>query len=152
MDTGSEPGTPSRLDRVGDDGSTVAPKVGMRPPAHLPQWLGSSDVEVMRADALDRVAIVKAIVNAAPDAIVHMLTAIPDEDNPRRLLQQFGATTRLWTEGTQNLLEGAERPNVLRFVAQGLAYAYDRLNPAWLPSQIQCGVDRHGISYRYGKP
>ena len=89
----------------------------------------SEDVEFVVADALDREGVVRAIVDASPDAIVHMLTSIPEEINPRRLLRHFSLTNRLRTEGTRNLLEGAGRAGVHRFVAQGLAYAYEPSRP-----------------------
>ncbi|MEV1170420.1 NAD(P)-dependent oxidoreductase [Nonomuraea sp. NPDC049784] len=72
-------------------------------------------------DALDRDATVKAVRRVAPDAMVHLLTAIPQAINPRKIDQEFSVTNRLRTEGTRNLIEAA--PDA-RFIAQGLAYAY----------------------------
>ncbi|MDF2711747.1 MAG: NAD-dependent epimerase/dehydratase, partial [Nonomuraea muscovyensis] len=70
------------------------------------------------ADALDRDATVRAVRQAAPDAVVHLLTAIPKAIDPKRIDRQFALTNRLRTEGTRTLLEAA--PGA-RFVAQGLA-------------------------------
>ena len=79
----------------------------------------------MTVDALDFSAVSTAVRRAAPDAIVHLLTAIPAELNTRRMAQQFQLTNRLRTEGTRNLLEAAAANGVQRVVAEGLAYAYD---------------------------
>ena len=77
------------------------------------------------ADALDRAALHQAVREAAPDAVVNMLTAIPAELDPRHLARDFALTNRLRTEGTRNLYEAAHDAGATRIVAQGLAYAYD---------------------------
>ncbi|HEX5594565.1 MAG TPA: NAD(P)-dependent oxidoreductase [Micromonosporaceae bacterium] len=81
--------------------------------------------EVVVADALDRSAVARVVRDAAPDAVVHALTAIPAEINPKRLAQDFALTNRLRTEGTRNLLDAAAESGVKRVITQGLAYAYD---------------------------
>lgn len=75
-------------------------------------------------DLLDAAAVRTAVRRAAPDAVVHMATAIPARVDPRRLAKQFALTNRLRTEGTRNLVEAAREAGVGRFIAQGLAYAY----------------------------
>ncbi|MFF4730092.1 NAD-dependent epimerase/dehydratase family protein [Streptomyces mirabilis] len=77
------------------------------------------------ADALDRTALHRAVREAAPDAVVNMLTAIPAELDPRHLARDFALTNRLRTEGTRNLYEAARDAGATKIVAQGLAYAYD---------------------------
>jgi hypothetical protein len=54
-----------------------------------------------------------------------MLTAIPTQIDPKRMAHQFEHTNRLRTEGTRNLLAAATAVDARRFIAQGLAYAYD---------------------------
>ncbi|MER7460617.1 NAD(P)-dependent oxidoreductase [Micromonospora sp. NPDC126480] len=81
--------------------------------------------QVVVADALDRDAVRSAVRDAAPDALVNLLTAVPDQINPRRLARDFALTNQLRTEGTRNLMDAAERSGVKRVVAEGLAYAYD---------------------------
>ncbi len=78
-------------------------------------------VTVVAADALDREAVRRAVGDSAPDSVVNMLTAIPQELNPRRLARDFAVTNRLRTEGTRHLVEAAKGA---RIVSQGLAYAY----------------------------
>ncbi|HET6714759.1 MAG TPA: NAD(P)-dependent oxidoreductase [Actinomycetota bacterium] len=80
--------------------------------------LGAHPVVV---DALDEVAVKDAVAKAAPDVVVHELTAIPDAVDPRKLDQQFALTNRLRTEGTDHLLEAARSVGVRRFVAQSFA-------------------------------
>jgi nucleoside-diphosphate-sugar epimerase len=87
-----------------------------RAPARL------TDAEVVAADALDATAVAGAVQWAAPDVIVHMLTAIPDPVDPRHLARDMALTNRLRTQGTANLLAAAKG---VRVIAQGVAYAYD---------------------------
>ena len=87
-----------------------------RAPARL------AGAEVVAADALDATAVAGAVRWAAPDVIVHMLTAIPDPVDPRHLARDMALTNRLRTQGTANLLAAA---GGARVIAQGVAYAYD---------------------------
>jgi nucleoside-diphosphate-sugar epimerase len=87
-----------------------------RAPARL------TDAEVVVADALDATAVAGAVRWAAPDVIVHMLTAIPDPVDPRHLARDMALTNRLRTQGTANLLAAA---GGARVIAQGVADAYD---------------------------
>ncbi len=78
------------------------------------------------ADALDRAAVEAAVRQAAPDVIVHQLTAIGPIDT-RHFERSFAATNRLRTEGTDNLLAAARAVGVRRFVAQSNgAFTYAR--------------------------
>ena len=89
--------------------------------------LAAAGARVVVADALDRDGLRRAVRQAAPDAVVNMLTAIPAELDPRHLARDFAVTSRLRTEGTRNLIEAA--PGA-RLISQGLAYGYqpgDRL-------------------------
>lgn len=84
---------------------------------------GLAGVRIVVGDALDRSSTQRAVDEAAPDAVVNMLTAIPPTIDPKRLAEQFALTNRLRTEGTRNLIAAAG--GVKRMIAQGLAYAYD---------------------------
>ncbi|WP_109529551.1 NAD-dependent epimerase/dehydratase family protein, partial [Nocardia aurea] len=90
-------------------------------PATVPATAPPGAVTDVVTDALDRDAVVQVVRQAAPDAVVHLLTAIPRTIDPRKFAKQFETTDRLRVEGTRNLLEAA--PGA-RFVAQGLAFAY----------------------------
>jgi nucleoside-diphosphate-sugar epimerase len=76
-------------------------------------------------DVLDRTAVLAAVHQIAPDAIVHMATAIPARLNPRRMTAEFTLTNRLRTEGTRHLLDAARESGVRRVITQGLAFAYE---------------------------
>lgn len=86
---------------------------------------GTEGVRPVAVDALDRAALGAAVREAKPDAVVHLLTAIPAEVDPRRMERDFALTNRLRTEGTRTLAQAAYDAGANRFVVQGLAYAYD---------------------------
>ena len=69
-------------------------------------------------DGLDRRGVVEAVGAAAPDAIVHQMTALSGLNDLRRFERAFATTNRLRTEGTEILLEAAREAGVERIVAQ----------------------------------
>ena len=69
-------------------------------------------------DLLDARAVRKAVLEAAPDAIVHQATALANARFGRNFDRTFAQTNRLRTEGTDNLLAAAREAGVSRFVAQ----------------------------------
>jgi nucleoside-diphosphate-sugar epimerase len=85
----------------------------------------AAGVQTVTADALDREQLEAAVRKARPDAVVHLLTAIPANLDPRKMEQQFALTNRLRTEGTRNLIAAARAAGATRIITQGLAYAYD---------------------------
>ena len=128
-------------------------------------------VRPVAVDALDRDALAKAVKDAKPDAVVHLLTSIPAEVNPRKLESVFALTNRLRTEAVRTLIEAAHDAGASRFIAQGLAYAYDPApgaatedEPFWQhpPKQWQTSFDAlktlerltrsaDGLVLRYGQ-
>jgi nucleoside-diphosphate-sugar epimerase len=80
--------------------------------------------EPVLVDALDRDGLAKAVADARPDVVVHQLTQIPANLNPRKIADQFEVTDRLRTEGTRNLIDAAGAAGAGRLVAQSIAFAY----------------------------
>jgi 2-alkyl-3-oxoalkanoate reductase len=74
-------------------------------------------------DALDAPALRQAVEQAAPEVIVHQLTALPHRFEPRRK-DLYDATNRIRREGTSNLLDAARAAGARRFVCQSIAFAY----------------------------
>src|SRR3954451_8845186 len=73
------------------------------------------------ADAFDPEAVTTAIARAAPDVIVHEMTAISPSASVRNLDRELAVTNRLRTEGTRNLLRAAVAAKARRFIAQSFA-------------------------------
>jgi nucleoside-diphosphate-sugar epimerase len=81
----------------------------------LLKGLGAEPVVV---DGLDADAVTKAVAAAAPDAIVHQMTALSGKPNLRRFDRWFATTNKLRTTGTDILLSAARDADVERFIAQ----------------------------------
>jgi nucleoside-diphosphate-sugar epimerase len=75
------------------------------------------------ADVFDADALGAAMSAAAPEVVIHQLTALPERMNFRNK-DLYTATNRLRTEGTRNLLRGAQAAGAGRFLAQSIAFAY----------------------------
>jgi nucleoside-diphosphate-sugar epimerase len=79
--------------------------------------------EPVVCDVLEADAVRAAMAEAAPDAIIHQLTALParlDWSDPHI----FDANNRVRTEGTRNLVEAGLVAGARRIVAQSIAFAY----------------------------
>jgi len=78
-------------------------------------------------DLLDARAVRRAVLETAPEAIIHQATALAGAGFSRNLDRSFAPTNRLRTEGTDALLAAAREAGVRRFVAQSFAsYRYAR--------------------------
>jgi len=75
----------------------------------------------VRLNLLDAQAVRKAVLGAAPDAIVHEATALANAKFTRNLDKSFVSTNRLRTEGTDALLAAGREAGVSRYVAQSFA-------------------------------
>jgi nucleoside-diphosphate-sugar epimerase len=128
--------------------------------------------EPVALDLLDAPAVREAVLEAAPDAIVHEATALADMRFSRNFDRGFAQTNRLRTEGTDALLAAARQAGVRRYVSQSFASMRyvreggmvktedDPLDPNPLPAMRetsaamryldQAVTDAGGIALRYG--
>ena len=90
--------------------------------------------EPVVCDALDADAVRDAVAAAAPEVVVHQLTAIPPAINPRRMADDFALTNRLRSEGTRHLVDAARAAGARRVVAQSVAFAYAPTGP-WVKTE-----------------
>lgn len=88
--------------------------------ARLDTLAGLGAVGVLM-DGLDAASVGEAVAGARPDVIVHQMTAIVGKPDMKHFDRWFAATTRLRTEGTDNLLSAAAAAGVTQFVAQSYA-------------------------------
>ncbi len=76
-------------------------------------------------DGLDAASVGETVAKAAPEVIVHQMTAIAPvhagKPDFRHMDRWFAPTVRLRTEGTDHLLAAAEATGVTHFIAQGYA-------------------------------
>jgi nucleoside-diphosphate-sugar epimerase len=83
--------------------------------------LGAEPVVV---DVFDAKALARAVVAAAPEAIIHQLTDLPFAPGTPQYDEGIVRNVRLRIEGTANLVAAARAANVKRMVAQSVAFAY----------------------------
>src|SRR6476661_1983058 len=66
------------------------------------------------ADAFDQEAVLAAVADAAPDVIIHELTALSSFTSLRHFDRELAQTNRLRTEGTRCLLRAARAAGARR--------------------------------------
>jgi nucleoside-diphosphate-sugar epimerase len=152
-----------------DAGHDVIGTHNSRSNAERVRALGATPVLL---DLLDPRAVLEAVLEAEPDAIIHQATALANARFGRNLDRTFAQTNRLRTEGTDNLLAAAREAGVRRVLAQSFAslrYARrggpvkteeDPLDPtppkgarathAAMSHLDQAITDAGGIALRYG--
>ena len=93
-----------------------------RTPGKVAQ-LREAGAEPVVVDGLDREAVIAAVQAAAPEVIVHEMTALAGMRSLRNPDKLFAATNELRTRGTDNLLAAAARAGTRRVIAQSYAGA-----------------------------
>ncbi len=83
--------------------------------------LRTAGAEPAVLDGLDRAAVLTAVRDAAPDVIVHQMTALAGMRNLYHMDKVFAATNELRTRGTDYLLAAAAEAGTRRFIAQSYA-------------------------------
>jgi nucleoside-diphosphate-sugar epimerase len=83
-----------------------------------------------QVDVFDREALAEAVVSAAPDVVVHQLTALSGGSS--------ADNARIRKEGTRNLVDAARKAGVTRIVAQGISWAYE---PGTTPADESTPLD-----------
>jgi 2-alkyl-3-oxoalkanoate reductase len=89
-----------------------------RTPGKVAQ-LRAAGAEPVVVDGLDREAVIAAVRAAAPEVIVHEMTALANMRSLRKFDRVFAATNELRTQGTDNLLEAGAQAGTRRFIVQG---------------------------------
>ncbi len=83
----------------------------------------AAGAEPVVLDGLDREAVIAAVRAAAPEVIVHQMTALAGMRSFRNPDKLFAVTNELRTRGTDNLLAAAARAGTRRVIAQSYAGA-----------------------------
>lgn len=96
-------------------------------------------------DALDREAVFAAVRAAAPEVVVHQLTAMPQ--SYLELRKGSEATSRLRREGGRILVDAAVAAGARRVVAESIAFLYEPSGPAVATEESpvwEAGADASG--------
>jgi nucleoside-diphosphate-sugar epimerase len=109
------------LPRLVEDGHEVT---GMTRSPEKAERIRVAGAKPAVCDALDGPALHAAVGEAKPEVVVHHLTDLPADLNPRKLKDAYAANDRLRTEGTPNLVAAAATAGARRFVCQSIAFVY----------------------------
>ncbi len=82
----------------------------------------AAGAQAVVCDVYDAAALETAVREAAPEAVVHMLTAIPERIDWKA--DPLAATNRVRTEGTRNLLAAARAAGARRVIVESVAFLY----------------------------
>jgi nucleoside-diphosphate-sugar epimerase len=96
--------------------------IGLTRSAQKRPLLESLGARPVVADALDADALSRAVRNAQPTHVVHLLTALPAEGPIRAA--HLRATNEVRTRGTENLIRAATDAGVRRLVAESFVGVY----------------------------
>jgi nucleoside-diphosphate-sugar epimerase len=105
-----------------------------RTPGKVAQ-LRRAGAEPVVVDALDREAVIAAVQAAAPEVIVHQMTALAGMRSFRNPDKLFAATNDLRIRGTDNLLAAAAQAGTRRVIAQSYAGAGPDKRPGPLKTE-----------------
>jgi uncharacterized protein YbjT (DUF2867 family) len=99
-------------------------------------------------DVYDADALREAVVKANANAVVHLLTDLPDDMAD---IDSFtAANARIRREGTRNLLAAAEAAGASRFLAESLAARPDGVAGAAVEELERSVLAAGGVVLRYG--
>lgn len=88
---------------------------------HKVTGLGRGPANGIRADLMDRDALLRAVDGHGFDVVVHAATAL---SKPPLRHRDMYATDALRTEGTAHLIEAAQATGARRFVAESMVFGY----------------------------
>jgi len=86
--------------------------------------LRAQGVEPVVVDIFDAEALSRAVKATRPDVVIHQLTDLPKNLEPRLMAQAIPRNARIRSEGTRNLVRAAIAAGARRVVAQSIGWAY----------------------------
>ena len=111
--------------------------------------LGADPVVV---DVFDASALSHAVASARPDVVIHQLTDLPKDLNPREMGAAIVRTARIRSEGTRNLVVAAIAAGARRLVAQSIAWVYApgtephaETDPLDADAEGESGINMQGV-------
>src|SRR5215471_109034 len=93
-----------------------------RPPKA--ETLRSLGVEPVLVDVFDAERLSRVMEAARPDVVIHQLTDLPKNLDPRLMGEAIVGNARIRDEGTRNLVAAANALRIRRLDAQSVAWAY----------------------------
>jgi 2-alkyl-3-oxoalkanoate reductase len=98
--------------------------VGMTRSPERAEALREAGAQPAVCDVFDAEALRRTVVAAQPEVVVHELTDLPQNLDPRRAKDAYARNDRIRREGTSNLVAAAVAGGARRIVAQSIAFIY----------------------------
>jgi len=93
--------------------------------AETARQLGVAGVHGVVVDVFDAAALRDAVVNAAPEIVIHQLTDLPRVlDDEAQLAAAYPRNARIRIDGTRKLIAASQAASARRFIVQSVAFAY----------------------------
>ena len=88
------------------------------------QAIRAAGAKAVVCDVFDAATLEGAVREAAPEVVVHELTALPPRLDPKAKDDPLAPTNRLRVEGTRNLIAAAKAAGARRLIAESVAFFY----------------------------
>jgi hypothetical protein len=106
--------------------------------------------EPILCDVFDREALIQAVRDFKPDAILNELTDLPDDVT--KISEHADLNARIRTEGNQNLIEAARQSGSPKILAQSVAWQLPDGPDALALTELERSVlDESGVVLSYGQ-
>jgi nucleoside-diphosphate-sugar epimerase len=92
--------------------------VGTTRSAHNRATIARMGAQPVVLDGLDAEAVMRAVVAARPEVVIHQMTSLAGPMDLKKFDQHFAMTNRLRTEGVDNLIRAARAAGARRLIAQ----------------------------------
>jgi len=86
--------------------------------------IAAAGAEPVVVDVFDAAELMAVVMAAQPQVIIHQLTDLPDQLDPKAMEVALDRNARVRIEGTRNLMAAAAAAGVTRVVAQSIAWMY----------------------------
>lgn len=86
--------------------------------------LEAKGVTPVIVDAFDSAALTTALMSISPASVIHQLTDLPSNLDPKQMAEAVVRNARVRSDGTRNLVAAALAAGCGRFAAQSIAWAY----------------------------
>jgi nucleoside-diphosphate-sugar epimerase len=104
--------------------------------------------EPIVCDVFDAQALMGAVTGFGPEAVIHELTDLPQDQS--KIHESAAANNRIRREGTRNLIRAAQAAGASRFLAQSVAFPLPGDSGAAVEEHERAVLEAGGVVLRYG--
>jgi nucleoside-diphosphate-sugar epimerase len=98
--------------------------VGMSRSAAKAEAVKAAGAAAVVADVFDAAAVQRALIDLRPEVVIHQLTDLPPNLDPKLMAEAAVRNARIRSEGTKNLVQAALASGARRLIAQSIVWMY----------------------------